>query len=391
VWRTNDVSGATGLLGRATALLPTGARRAELQWERSIALRLHGRAEEADAALAQAEVDAHESGALGISARVDAERTQLLLLAGELPLDKAVAAFERSLSTLRDERDHRGRGRAEFYTGLVHALACNLAAQAVAAQDAAVHYRLAGFSAAACVGAHAEALYYGATDVETASMACSAMLESAPDRLSEANVMSVLGGLRALAGAVDDSLELLDHARALYEDTGSSRSIQLVWTPLRIEAETLAGDVAGAAARAAANVEELSRIGEGAYASTRALLLAELQLLLGDDIAADRSATFAEKNALASDVLVQFLRRSLRARLHARSGDLDDAETLARDAVAIASLTDALRDRARAHVALAEVLRLAGKPAGARAEEAAAEKLLRRKGVKGALAGAPST
>ena len=54
-------------------------------------------------------------------------------------------------------------------------------------------------------------------------------------------------------------------------------------------------------------------------------------------------------------------------------------------------MTDALLDRARAHVALAEVLLLAGDEAGARTEEEAADELLRQKGVKGARLGAPPT
>jgi predicted Zn-dependent protease len=69
---------------------------------------------------------------------------------------------------------------------------------------------------------------------------------------------------------------------------------------------------------------------------------------------------------------------------------------MARDSVAIASLTDGLRARARAHLALAEVLHLAGRRTDARAEVSAARTLLRRKGAtallvqaKGALLGAP--
>ena len=391
VWRTNDIAAATSLLGRATALLPASARRAELYWEQSIALRLQGRAEEADGALSRAEADARHAGSRAVAARVDAERTHLRLSAGDLPLDRAVAAFERALSTLRAEQDHRGLGRAEFCACLVHALGCNLAAEAAAAEQAALHYNLAGFSAAACVGTQVDALYHGAANVETASLACSALIKTAPDRLSEANATSVLGALRALAGAVEDGLALLDRARTLYEETGSRRSITFVWTPLRIDAEAVAGDITGAAERAAANIEELMQLGERAYASTRALTLADLQLLVGDDVAADRSTRLAEENGLASDVLVQFLRRSVRARLLARAGEFVQAEALARDAIVLASFTDALRDRAKAHFALAEVLAFGGKNLDAEEEEATAHELLRLKGVEGALVRAPST
>ena len=58
---------------------------------------------------------------------------------------------------------------------------------------------------------------------------------------------------------------------------------------------------------------------------------------------------------------------------------------MARDAVAISSLTDASCHRARAHFALGEILALAAKPTPARAEAAAARKLLREKGATALL------
>jgi ATP/maltotriose-dependent transcriptional regulator MalT len=177
----------------------------------------------------------------------------------------------------------------------------------------------------------------------------------------------------------------------LYEDLGSSRGLLTVWTPYRIDVEVLAGSLDRATALARENFDALSALGELGYASTRAVELAELLLLQGDDREAERATAVAERDGLPSDVLVQFLRRSLRARLLARSGDLTVALELAHDAVALASLTDVLRYRARAHMALAEVLTRAGEDAAARTEEAVAGDLLRQKGVKGALVGAPST
>ena len=64
-------------------------------------------------------------------------------------------------------------------------------------------------------------------------------------------------------------------------------------------------------------------------------------------------------------------------------------EAMARDGVRLASLTDELCGRARAHFALAEVLELAGDRPGAEVEEASGRDLLLRKGAKGALVGAP--
>jgi DNA-binding SARP family transcriptional activator len=391
VWRTNDVGAAIGLLRRATDLIPSGARRAELLWERSIALHLRGEAAAAAAELVEAEAEARASGSSAMLARVDAERTRIGVRSGEITLDDAIAAFGQALATLEAEGDARGRGRAEFGSCSVHALACNLGAVAAAAERAAGHYETAGFSSAACVGTWVEALYYGAIPVDAAASTCASLLERPVDRMTEATVLAVLGGLRALAGDVGDSHALLDRARSIYEDLGSAHGLQTVWTPLRIDVDVLAGDLEGATARAVASIEALEAMGEPAQVSTRAVVLAELLLLQGDVRGADRYADAADREALPSDVLVQFLRRSVRARLLARDGELQAAEVLAREAVKLASFTDALRDRARTHLSLAEVLAAAGQVRAAKAEERTAEDLLRRKGVEGALVGAPST
>ena len=315
-------------------------------------------------------------------ARVRAERAEIDLLDGRLPLDAAAAAYAEALTTLRAEQDERGLGRAELLAGSVHWFACNLEAAGESAQRAAKHYAAAGFSPAGCINVQAEALYYGATPVEDGTATCIGLLDQSPDRGTEANVTSVLGGLHALAGRPADARSLLDHARELYEDTGNTRALLTVWTPLRIDAELFAGDLDGATTLARESLAAVSSL-EQAHAGARSVELAELLLLKGEESEAERVTAFAEANALPSDVLVQFLSRSLRARLLARAGNMEDALDAARDAVALASLTDVLRYRARAHVALAEVLELAGQGSEARAQERAAESLLRQKGVKG--------
>ena len=70
-----------------------------------------------------------------------------------------------------------------------------------------------------------------------------------------------------------------------------------------------------------------------------------------------------------------------RARLLARTGPHEDAEILAREAVAISSLTDALLDRAGTHAALAEALAAAGSTRQAKREAGEAARLLTEKGL----------
>ena len=385
----NDPAAASSLLARAVALLPTGPRRAELMWEQAIALRLRGRSREADAALDAAEHEAHRVGAPAIAARSVAERTHGRLSSGELGLDEAIVAFEAAVTALAAESDERGLGRADLLASSVHWFAGNLTATAASAERAWAHYLAAGFSPASCICTYAEALFHGPTTVEDGSARCAALLEASSDRMTEANVTTVLGGFRTLAGATADAYDLLDHARRVYEDVGSDRGILMIWTPYRVEAEALAGNLDVAIALAHENVETLTALGEHGYSSMRALRLADLLMLQGDDERADEVTAIAERDALPSDVLAQFLRRSVRGRLLARAGDTEAGEAQARDGVRLAMLTDELCARAGAHFALAEVLDLAGDRPRAEVEEASGRDLLLRKGAKGALVGAP--
>ena len=127
--------------------------------------------------------------------------------------------------------------------------------------------------------------------------------------------------------------------------------------------------------------------GDVAHASSHAVLLAYVLLDVGDD---DRRPTSTSAMAEEQALSVRRLRavlvaRRARARLARDRGRASEAEELARDAVRIASLTDALRERARVHFALADVLQLSGKTKEARAEMTAARRLLRQKGASALL------
>ena len=128
--------------------------------------------------------------------------------------------------------------------------------------------------------------------------------------------------------------------------------------------EAIAGNHDAAEAEARSSVEALQATGDPAYASTRAVQLADLLLDRGQTDAAEPWVELAEEEALASDVLVQFWWRCCPRAYPRARGELAEAEAMARDAVAIASLTDASCERARAHFALAEMLALAAKPTG---------------------------
>jgi tetratricopeptide (TPR) repeat protein len=73
--------------------------------------------------------------------------------------------------------------------------------------------------------------------------------------------------------------------------------------------------------------------------------------------------------------------RGVRARVIAHRGSYDEAEALAREAVALVDPTDALTDRGDALLALAEILALRDQPADAAAAAREALDLYTRKGA----------
>jgi tetratricopeptide (TPR) repeat protein len=119
---------------------------------------------------------------------------------------------------------------------------------------------------------------------------------------------------------------------------------------------------------------------EQSHLSTIAAFLGEAAYRLGRLDDALRYSEESEALGASDDFVTQVVWRVARAKVLATRGHAAEAEGLARDAVGIASETDFLDMRADAHMALAEVLRAAGRPeeAGRQVEEALA--LYERKG-----------
>ncbi len=385
VWRTGDAAAATGLLGRAVALLPTGEPRAELLLERSLALHIQDRPEEGEDARRQAEREADAIGSRRLRARADCERAQVQLMSGELPLDGVAEILTKAIPTLSEAGDFRGLARAEMILSNVHWFAGRHDELAAAAARAERHYQASGFLGGAALGMQAEVLYFGAVPVAQALARCAQLFERASNRSARATATAVAGALHALKGSAADAQRLLAHAYSLYEEVGNESGLLTTWTPYCIEVETIVGEPAIAKDAGGASVERLMAKGDLAHATSQAVLLAHLAIDMGELDDADRHVHLVEQHVLHSDVLTQLMTRSARARLLARAGDSGPAEEMAREAVTLASMTDALRERARAHMSLAEVLQSSGKTGEARAEATTARKLLRQKGATALL------
>jgi tetratricopeptide (TPR) repeat protein len=161
-----------------------------------------------------------------------------------------------------------------------------------------------------------------------------------------------------MAGSFAEARELAAANRQVLEELGlrvtaasSAETYGIV--------EMLAGDPVAAEREVAWGYETLDEIGESANFPDLAAKLADALYAQGRD---DRALELSEisKRATAPDDLsagVQW--RAVQAKVLARKGDLDRAEALAREAVALAGETDFLVLRADALMDLAEVLRFA--------------------------------
>jgi tetratricopeptide (TPR) repeat protein len=150
--------------------------------------------------------------------------------------------------------------------------------------------------------------------------------------------------------------------------------------------ETLAGDPAAAVRISRESYAQLEPLGERAYLSSAAALLAHALGDLGELEEAERFSRISEEASSSEDVFSQILWRSGRAKICARRGALGEAESLAREAVALAEPTDLLNTQGDTLADLAEVLALCGQTAEAAAVLEQAAERFERKGNLASLA-----
>lgn len=145
------------------------------------------------------------------------------------------------------------------------------------------------------------------------------------------------------------------------------------------EMELNPGDLPAAERELRIGFDRLGELGETGFRSTMGTLLGETLVLQGRDDEAEDVLAIVDEVVLRDDVDPQVRMRSVRARILARRGELDAAERLARDAVALAARTDYLVLHGNALLALADVLRRAGAEDGAAAALREALALFERK------------
>jgi tetratricopeptide (TPR) repeat protein len=143
--------------------------------------------------------------------------------------------------------------------------------------------------------------------------------------------------------------------------------------------ELAAGDPASAETVARDAYEQLGTIGEQGFRSSLGCYLARALLALERWSEAEQIALEAGQMGAEDDFFTQSESRQIRALLDSRAGRHNEAERLAREAVAIAEPTDSWPVRGQAKLALAHVLDAAGRRDEARTAMKEAQTLFARK------------
>jgi class 3 adenylate cyclase/tetratricopeptide (TPR) repeat protein len=358
-----DISAAANLLHRAAALLPAAApRRTELLLELGSALVLAGEFEQAEAVLTEAIEKAGSTRNRRLELHAQLERAFLRSLTGpEDSVEKLRRISERAIPQLESLGDDLGLAKAWRRIADVHWMTNCWNEQERALERALVHAERAGDAreAAGALMRIALALYYGPVPAPVAIHRAEEILDRARGtRAVESTFIVSLAGLHAMSGRFDEARELFARGRAIVDELGLK-----VWLAgfslVASDIEMLAGDPGAAEAHLRGGYEALHGMGDRGLLSTVAAALARAIYAQGRYEEAERFTEISEDLDGRTNIASQIGWRATRGKVLAHRRDFEQAESLAREAVAIAERTDDLAQRGRALLDLAEVLELA--------------------------------
>ena len=380
-----DLSAAAALLGRAVALLPEeDPRRLRLLPEHGEALLMTGRFENAASVLEEA-IEKKEIAAAP-AARASLVMLLVRLRTGdsegwdETTVEQEIAA---AIEVFEEAGDDGGLAMAWRLRAWAAGIACRYGDSVKANEQAIEHARRAGDvrQERRATTAYAGATSLGPTNVDDAIRRCEECLAATNgDRQSEGNLLAILGGLYAMQGEFDHARSLVGRARSLLVELGVET--EAAWVGIEAwRTELLAGDIAAAEQELRRSYDALDSYGEQYTLSTVAALLAQTLLEEGAPLEEAESMT-ARSRELAGDgdIATQALWRCASGRIHARRGQLEEAEKLVREGVELLEATDFTILRVDAHLDLGEVLVAAGDIDGARDAYRAARDLAQSKG-----------
>jgi len=306
------------------------------------------------------------------------------------PEGAAEAAFlegKAAIAACETTGDHEVLARAWHLIAEGHLMHAQAVEQAHAIERAVEHARQAGDLAleVELIPQSAPPIIFGSVPVEDGLRYADNVLE----RLGhvpaiQAFALHVISHLRARLGEFDTAYEALDEWRDRYRELGLVKQYAItsgcVW-----DVCSWAGDWERGERALREGCELLEEMGDRSFLSTATAYLGEALYRLGELDEAERRSEISEELGASDDHLNEATWRALRAKVLAARGDLDTAEALAREAVAIAATTDFFELLAGAWLDLGEILQAAGKTQEAMS---AAEEALTRYEQKGNRVGA---
>jgi predicted ATPase/class 3 adenylate cyclase/DNA-binding SARP family transcriptional activator len=378
-----DVHAAVSLLERAVALVPgVDARRAALLPDLGAARIAAGALSEAAQALDEADRAAMAAGDESATAHARVQREFLRLHLGESDgIDEAEAVAEQAVRVFDGAGDERGlcaalrlRAWGQWTEGRAEPAAAAWEAAATHASNAgAEHERIDSILWIA------SSLFFGPVHADEAIRRCEAIRAEAEGNLpAVADVLQPLAGLHAMQGSFELARELLASSRAAFEELGLTLNSAVSHHAATVE--LLAGDPAAAEGSLRRGYATLEAMGDRAVLSTTAALLGRAVLDQDRTEEAEELAKISAELAADEDLSTQILWRGVRARTLVQCGAPDEAENLAREAVAFAQRTDFLNTRADAVADLGIVLQGLRRAADARAAFEDAVRLYESKG-----------
>ncbi|HYN18144.1 MAG TPA: adenylate/guanylate cyclase domain-containing protein, partial [Actinomycetes bacterium] len=359
-----DDRSAAGLLDRAANLLPSDGDvgRAELLVDLGRALLGVGELARVEAVLSEA-VDATPAAEdRCLHGRALLERMLSRMNTGPWmgPAEELTAAW---IPVFTEHGDHRGLALAHWLLGWVWVNSGRNQHGQRSFELAWRHARQAGNTRLAldCLGSLRLAINIGPTPASESLRLFRDYAHEVANRYHQARLEEAEACVLAMQGAVAESRALLASSRATYKELGlelgDAYSAQSVY-----EVEMTAGDAGGATEDLLTAAQTLEAVGDITGLATTAGMLAEALVAQGRDGEAEAFSRTGEDLADTDDVDAQMRWRRARARVLARHGDMEAAERLAREALALVADTDALNDHANTLLDLAEILRLADRP-----------------------------
>jgi DNA-binding SARP family transcriptional activator/tetratricopeptide (TPR) repeat protein len=317
----------------------------------------------AEKALTEAVEAAATTGDRRLAAHALVQRALLRLFTEpDVTAEELFDTAERAIQVFDELQDELGLARSWRLLAQSHYLDRHLSACAEASERALVHAQRAGdrFEEREIVEWFVIALFLGPLPAPEAEDRCKRLLEQTAGDPSL--VVQVLGGLAfltAIQGRLTEAQELLAEARRTMDELG-----EWVWIFSWHVAFTslLLADPVSAENEIRPAYDALKKIGEKSHFSTMAHALALSLYQQGRYDEAEHLAHECEEAARANDVNSRIMAHSVRAKVLARRGELEDAEVLARDAVALAAGSDLWIAHGDALTDLAEVLEIAGRP-----------------------------